>query len=875
MKGLKVKEKLKKSLIVTIVAIMMAFMMPVRSKADLIADFIDLFLNIPDGIMGVIDNQIAGNYEFTSENVDFKGWGGKGEIFNFVVTPYEIFSSGKYEIDAAGNYYTNIGWLDVNFFSDRPIYSSTTVSSEILAPVVGNIYKGLRNLAMVLMLLVILYIGIKIMVSSIAAQQAKYKQFLVDWLVGFALLFVMHYIMSGIIHLNIVVINLLSNDEGDSYYIGLAEIQDNGRGSDSSWNDVIDEKIGFLKGDEYRVFKSERLVVEGTKKDTANYTGDIETSTGKLDLNGKSNRRYGGSFDVSKWGKDGEIYLAASIYNDSNDNKKFANKAIIKLNAMSYIRTISSFASEEYENVEFYDRGGTVGAKKNVTGLGYSALYLCMVIEVIMFLFIYIKRVLQMAFLTMVAPIVAIMYPVDKLGDGKAQAFNTWFKDYLSNILIQPMHLLLYTIFIVAAAELVSKNIIYGLAIYGFMIPSEKYFRKIIGFEKVSGGAPPGPLSGALGRGLAMDGLGKFAGIGPAGRGGPGGSGGSDKKRKPKLRKLSPGSTDPSSAGDGGGMNPAASGSGGTGGIGGAGGTGSRSSARRNRNTSGSSSSSRPAAGGIGDRIKNAARSPFRAATKRIARAATGGKYSHYTDANHGWAEAGKYLGGKAGRFLGRTGARALGTITLGSVGAIAGVATAMATGDVNNVFKGAAIGIGAGNKWGTNLYDRGTGFLDDFQQEINAERAKEDDEYAKRLRREEVYQNLDEDLADLPDAERAEYEETIKNMAPFVNIKTIDDVKAMVKMKQQDDGTYTDDAKKLQELYDDSSSFDVATHEDAYFKKKLTNMKDGMGNRKYTDQQIEDIIKRKGAAGTPGADDYNEVAAKAELVKTAQSYRK
>ena len=51
-----------------------------------------------------------------------------------------------------------------------------------------------------------------------------------------------------------------------------------------------------------------------------------------------------------------------------------------------------------------------------------------------------------MSFFTMIAPLVALTYPVDKVKDGKAQAFDMWFKEYIFNLLIQPMHLILYTI---------------------------------------------------------------------------------------------------------------------------------------------------------------------------------------------------------------------------------------------------------------------------------------------------------------------------------------------------------------------------------------------------------------------------------------------
>ena len=98
--------------------------------------------------MHVIDHQIAGSREFTYEEIDMKNadYGGRGAIYNFIMTPYEIFSSGNYEKMGTGdNYYTKLGLLDINFFSNGTITSDTDVSSSILAPVIGNIYKTLRK----------------------------------------------------------------------------------------------------------------------------------------------------------------------------------------------------------------------------------------------------------------------------------------------------------------------------------------------------------------------------------------------------------------------------------------------------------------------------------------------------------------------------------------------------------------------------------------------------------------------------------------------------------------------------------------------------------------------------------------------------------
>ena len=56
-------------------------------------------------------------------------------------------------------------------------------------------YYTIRVIAIVGMMSVLVYVGIRILLSSTSSQKAKYKQMLGDWLVGMILLFTMHYIM--------------------------------------------------------------------------------------------------------------------------------------------------------------------------------------------------------------------------------------------------------------------------------------------------------------------------------------------------------------------------------------------------------------------------------------------------------------------------------------------------------------------------------------------------------------------------------------------------------------------------------------------------------------------------------------------------------
>ena len=80
----------------------------------------------------------------------------------------------------------------------------------------------------------------------------------------------------------------------------------------------------------------------------------------------------------------------------------------------------------------------------------------------------------------MIAPLVALTYPIDKVGDGKAQAFNMWFKEYAMNAVIQPVHLVLYTALVTSAIDLAKDNVIYAVVAIAFLIPAEKFIKKCL-----------------------------------------------------------------------------------------------------------------------------------------------------------------------------------------------------------------------------------------------------------------------------------------------------------------------------------------------------------------------------------------------------------
>ena len=115
--------------------------------------------------------------------------------------------------------------------------------------------------------------------------------------------------------------------------------------------------------------------------------------------------------------------------------------------------------------------------------LSQVVMYVVLVIFTGVFTFQYLKRVLYMAFFTMIAPLITLTYPIDKVSDGKAQAFSMWIKEYIFNALIQVVHLIVYYTLVESAMELVKTFPLYGIIAIGFMTQAEKIIRSMFGFN--------------------------------------------------------------------------------------------------------------------------------------------------------------------------------------------------------------------------------------------------------------------------------------------------------------------------------------------------------------------------------------------------------
>lgn len=398
MKTFTKKSVTQKIVIVLITVIMLSFSIPKPVHADwggiLISPLISLATSLVDGAEYLLEWMMLGktNYfmdktmdEYVSNDskssdstitVDSKVDGSflgldKPNIPDIQYTPEAIFSN-------------RVPALDINFIKPSVTTGNNETDQKMnvaikLRPVIASWYKAIRTLAIVGLLSVLIYLGIRMLLTSVAADRAKYKKMIIDWIVAMCLVFALHYIMSLALTASEVVTSMISSGLGK--------------------------------------------------------TVTVEVAT--------------------------------------QNNYKF------NATLMNYVRFMIQSTDFKEKVVFFF-------------------LYLMLVIYTFRFTWTYLKRVVNMAFLTLIAPVVALTYPIDKVNDGSAQAFNMWVREFTFNALLQPLHLFIYTVLLGASVELAVNNPLYAIVCLAFIFAAEKLVKQMFGFSKANGGTV-GSLAGAMG----------------------------------------------------------------------------------------------------------------------------------------------------------------------------------------------------------------------------------------------------------------------------------------------------------------------------------------------------------------------------------------
>lgn len=115
------------------------------------------------------------------------------------ITPIDIFFN-KYKLTG------------INFFDFEGIEEGSFIYLFRLS--VAQWYTIMKLIACAILAVILIYVGVRMALSTIADDKAKYKKMLVDWVVGLLLIFILQYIIIFTIYCNDAIVNALQDAFG-------------------------------------------------------------------------------------------------------------------------------------------------------------------------------------------------------------------------------------------------------------------------------------------------------------------------------------------------------------------------------------------------------------------------------------------------------------------------------------------------------------------------------------------------------------------------------------------------------------------------------------------------------------------------------------
>ncbi len=272
----------------------------------------------------------------------------------YTPTSTELQPEGDDKLTVDKIIFNQVPLLDVNVFTDTAAGYTLKEDSSLLIirDSVATWYYIIRNVTIAVMLVILIYVGIRMAISTIASEKAQYQRMLVSWLVGFSIFFVIHYFLLLVLNINSTI-------------------------------------LGWIIG--------------------------------------------------------------------AQDNLGYEDSIYETVRTKAYEIKFSS---------------GMVG----------TILYIVLIILMLKFLYIYLKRFLAVCILIVMAPMMGASYAISKVRTGKAKAFTRWMKDYTLLVLIQSVHALIYTCFVTVVLQLTNESIagiVLALIVMNFMLKASDIFTGI------------------------------------------------------------------------------------------------------------------------------------------------------------------------------------------------------------------------------------------------------------------------------------------------------------------------------------------------------------------------------------------------------------
>ena len=421
------------------------------------------------------------------------------------------------------------------------------LSNSEVRRIINYMYSGFEKIAIVANIIILLYLGIQIVVNIGGEKQSKYSKNLQNWLVGILILFFaprFFPILTDVTNAMVGYIGTAVSPQLTQYNIASMLDDDALLGEDAETVDIdeqikaginsktaqkkrIEKEIKALQDNgniKYQVIKNYdslmdditdivSQIIAGTMSmvgqpfDQAAYKNEMDFDRYVTEIKEyiESNRR--------TWTTNNEAELQAKI---DNFNDKWSEHAthqmcpehgIICLYGCERIYPIQ-VANEffvEYKKLQLKcgelenqimslqsyqgskDLMGEMRVKAGKTGrVTYVIIWYILFFQLISILALYYKRLIMVAILIMLFPIVMITYAIDKIGDGTAQTLETWTKEFTINIVVQIVHAVVYVTLIKTGMSIFESNpnnwLIFIIAVL-CLFPVERLLRSIFGLN--------------------------------------------------------------------------------------------------------------------------------------------------------------------------------------------------------------------------------------------------------------------------------------------------------------------------------------------------------------------------------------------------------
>lgn len=157
---------------------------------------IDALANVADWLVGIMT---------LGYKIQIVGW---TSIFQNIATETVnmiVNEDANKKITAETILFNQIQILDVNFFNFDTAGGDKIEPTDItyiLRQNVAGLYFSIRSIAIIVMLVILIYVGIRMALSTVTGDKVKYKRIFLSWVVGFIVIMFIHYFMVFIINAN-------------------------------------------------------------------------------------------------------------------------------------------------------------------------------------------------------------------------------------------------------------------------------------------------------------------------------------------------------------------------------------------------------------------------------------------------------------------------------------------------------------------------------------------------------------------------------------------------------------------------------------------------------------------------------------------------